>query len=195
MTRKVLSLVLLGATFALSFALVSFARSSNSGVSFPSLIPASTQPAAALTNDAKVALGDTIGSYQATREGINATSFDQVRELGVHGTLMYVVPGTVGICLVFGGGSACSDYGSAGQILGPYHMLALYVSDPLTGAMTGGGITDGSGNGLVLSQDGKDFNVPITDGTFVVEPGLGLRPPPSGPVVPSLVNPTLPSVR
>lgn len=169
-SRRLLSLISLTATFAISFALVSYAHGSGRDVSLPPDLPVAALPPVALSDQAKIALNNSIGTYQIARLGITDASFEQTREFRVTGAeAMAVVPGTNGVCLVFGGGSGCGNPGSAGHILG------LYVVDPDTGNMVGGGITDRSVRRVALALNGANVVLTVNRGIFVLPASAGLR--------------------
>jgi hypothetical protein len=170
-SRKLLSLISLAATFAISFALVSYAQGSGRDVSLPADLPVAALPPVALSDEAKVALNNAIGGYQAARFGITQESLGQTREFPVAGSeVMDVVPGTNGVCIAFRGGSACGNPGSDGHILG------LYLTNSDTG-VTGAGITDKSVRRVALALGGSTLVLPVRRGIFVLPAAAGLRQP------------------
>jgi len=171
-SRRLFSLLSLAATLAISFAVVSYARGSGRDVSLPADLPVAALPPVALTDQAKIALNNSIGSYQVTRFGITDESFSQTREFLVTGTeVMDVVPGTNGVCIVFRYGSACGNPGSDGHILG------LYVDDQNTGSMLGAGITDKSVRRVALELNGVRVGLAVKGGSFILPAHAGLREP------------------
>lgn len=166
--RQVLILLSLAVAFAGSFALASGALSATKHATISSSLPIGALPPTALDDATKVTLNNEIGSYQGARFGITSDSFSQVRQISASsGIPLYVVPGESGVCLVILYGSACGVPGADG------HFVSILVTDPKSGDIVGGGITDGSVTSITVSQSSRFQSLPVRGGAFTLPPHSG----------------------
>jgi hypothetical protein len=161
----------------MSLAAVSHARGSAKDVAFPADLPVASLPSVPLSDHAISAITQAIGIHQANRFGITEASFTQTRQFRAGNTLVNVVPGANGVCVVIRSASACGSPGVDS------HVLGLYPIDTRTRSATGAGITDDSASFVTLAVNGSSVVLPVKNGTFALSARAGLREP-AGRVIP-----------
>jgi hypothetical protein len=174
MPRKFGLLACVALAIVASFAAVSYARGtskSKSQAGFPHGLPVGNLHPISLSPAEQANLTQLIGSIGSQEAGITNDSFAEVRAFhGPSGELMYVIPGTSGVCLVMANASTCGDPLSS-------HAIGLEEINHENGNLSGAGITDGSASQVVVKLNGSSVTLPVSNGTYVIGAGAGLHVP------------------
>jgi hypothetical protein len=186
MRKHFVALATASLAFFASFAIAAYANStslfgSTTGhVRVSPQIPVFDLPPVAVSASERVRLDNLIASIGASRVGISAASFDQVRVTpGLDGQKMYVVPGSSGMCLVLGNSSTCGDVAGRGQI-------GLLNIDTTDGTVTGIGVTDASVSTITERVNDTSAVIPVRNGIYVISPNARLRVSLSTPLHPQI---------
>jgi hypothetical protein len=157
---------------AAAFGAASYAVDSRDEPRLRSNLSAGALPTSSLSASEELVIDNLIGRVGGARYGISRDSYREVRTLSHTPVgMLYLIPGSRGVCVAVRLAVACGDPGAPGSPL-----LSLLVRAP-SGVMVGGGITtDTIDRVKVVTKSGHSQTFAVTTGVFVVPAGAGIKP-------------------